>query len=122
MGFLIEVSTGEDGKLWLRGQDDGNVEFCRMVDLKDPKTGKMKPTPVPYKFYPTIDSALDKLFRMRVNSRNATTLQELLQNVREEREELRVLFTSEIASKQETKPKKEEVETPVRSRRTRGRK
>ena len=120
MGFLIEVSTGEEGKLWLRGQDDGGVEFCRMVDIKDPKTGKMKLTPIPYKFYPNIDSALDRLFRMRVNSRNATTLQELLQNVQEEREELRREFTSGVPFKQETKPKKEEIETPTRSRRTKG--
>ncbi len=120
MGFLIEVSTGEDGRLWLRSQDDGTVEFCRMTDFKDKETGKIKTMPVPYKFYPSIDSALDRLFRMRVNSRNASTLQELLQNVREEREELRLLFSRETSSQQPPKSKKPEIEDKPRSRRTKG--
>lgn len=81
MGFLIKLKTRcEDQEVMLRGNDDGSVDFVKTVEMSG------KPTLVPYKYYTSILTAIDAIFRLRVNNREASTLEELLKNVKEERE------------------------------------
>lgn len=98
MGFLIRNIKTRDGEkvVNFRGCDDGVVEFVRLSIQTDKETGEEKEVWVGYKFYNSIEAALDKLFRMRVCNRDAETLQELLVNVKEERELLRKEFESQL--------------------------
>lgn len=89
MAFEFKCKTREgDGEIIIRGTNDGQVEFCREVNVLDPET--KKPTGEvslqPFKFFAAIEHAIDKLFRMRVCNRDANSLEELLSNVKEERE------------------------------------
>jgi hypothetical protein len=105
MGFLIRNIKTRDGEgiVNIRGCDDGCVEFVRIsmtAEIVDKeKTGNEVELILPYKFYNSIESALDKLFRMRVCNRDATTLQELMQNVKEERELLTTEFSSQLLTR-----------------------
>ena len=94
MGFLIrDIKTRDgEGTVILKGNDDGTVEFCRPSMQVDSKTGETVEVMVGYKFFALLDNALDRLFRMRVCNRDATTLQELLVNVKQERELLQKEF------------------------------
>lgn len=93
MGFLVKVKTREEqNEIVIRGCEDGSVEFVREITSVDKDTGEESIILAAYKFYSNIDLALDKLFRMRCCNRDASTLQELLVNVKEERELLRKEF------------------------------
>lgn len=87
MGFMIKLKTrDEDNEITLRGNDDGTVDFVKEVNTA---TGLQLQ---PYKFFSSIESAVERIFKVRVNNREATTLEQLLKNVKEEREELRKEF------------------------------
>lgn len=84
MPFLIKLKTRcEDQEVQLRGNEDGSVDFVKEVVMNG------KPTLVPYKYHTSIITAIDAVFRMRVNNREASTLEELLKNVKDEREFLK---------------------------------
>lgn len=84
MPFLIKLKTRcEDQEVQLRGNENGSVDFVKEVEMNG------KPTLVPYKYYTSIVTAIDAVFRMRVNNREASTLEELLKNVKDEREFLK---------------------------------
>lgn len=87
MGFQIRCKTrnGEQ-EVIMRGNDDGGVDFVREIELTDKDTGKTKINLASYKYFSNIGSALNRLFEMRIANRDASTLQELLANVKEERE------------------------------------
>ena len=87
MGFIIRLKTKcENEEIILRGNDDGTVDFVKEVPSKDTFIIQ------PYKFFSSIENAIERIFKMRVNNREASTLQELLINVEQEREELRNEF------------------------------
>lgn len=98
MGFLIEgIKTRDaDGVINIRGCDDGTIEYVKWVTSVNSKTGEENANWSPYKFYASLEQALDKLFRMRVCNRDAKTLEELIRNVREEREALHEEFQSHL--------------------------
>jgi hypothetical protein len=87
MGFQIEICTGEEGKVTLRGCSDGTVEFCKWTERKekDKETGEITITPYlePYKFYADASQAFSKIARMRIGSSNATSLQELVEAIKQ---------------------------------------
>lgn len=84
MGFAIKLKTRcEDQEIQLRGNEDGTVDFVKEVVMNG------KPTLVPYKYFTSIVTAIDAVFRMRVNNREAGNLEELLKNVKDEREFLK---------------------------------
>lgn len=72
-----------DGKrpILLRGEA-GVFEFCYKVKVKDKTTGKETLEWRPQKWYCSLSTALEKLWRMKVSHSSATTIEELLQNVR----------------------------------------
>jgi len=100
MGFLIKnISVRDEEKvIHIRGCNDGYVEFVKPVIQIDKDSGVEKEIWVGYAFYTNIEQALDKLFRMRICNRQADTLQELLNNVREEREALHKEFESSLTA------------------------
>jgi hypothetical protein len=102
MGFLVKVQIrqGNDGVI-LRGNEDGSVDFVKEIDSEKGLIYS------PYKYFATIESALDRVFRMRCNNRDAETLQELLANVREERELLKKEFEGILAA---PRPKRRAVD------------
>lgn len=106
MGFLIkDIKTREGNEtIIIRGCSDGTVEFVKEVTQTDKDTGEEKLVLVPYKFFSLIDNALDRLFRMRVCNRDAATLQELLANVKEEREAIRKEFEGILPQSRKKRP------------------
>lgn len=89
MGFQIEVKTGDAGPVTLRGCDDGTVEFCKWGEVIDPKTKVKRAALIAFKYYASIEQAFDKVFRMRVASAEATTLKELVQEIRRIRQDIK---------------------------------
>lgn len=91
--FQIEVKTGEEGNIILRGCSDGCVEFCAWRDVKekDKDTGEIttKPQLVAYKYYASVEQAFNKIARMRIGSSNATSLQELTEAIRDIRKDIK---------------------------------
>ena len=87
MAFQIEVSTGEEGKVILRGCADGTVEFCKWIEKKETNkdTGEVTHTPelCAYKYYVSIEQAFNKIARMRIGSSNATSLRELTEAIKQ---------------------------------------
>ena len=99
MGFEIRMKTRDgDGEVILRGNNDGSVDFCREADGLDSEKNPIK-VMQPFKFYSTLDMAINRLFKMRICNRDASTLQELLANVKEERELLAKEFEGITQSK-----------------------
>lgn len=94
MGFLIEGIKTRDGEgvINIRGCDDGSIEYVKWIVSINGKTGEETASWNPYKFYANVYQAIDKLFRMRICNRDAKTLEELLKNVKEERELLHKEF------------------------------
>jgi len=89
MGFQIEVKTGAEGKVVLRGCEDGTIEFCQWRDVKNKDTGLVVPTLTPYKWYTSLEQAFERVFRMRVASADATTIKELVAAVKSIRKEIK---------------------------------
>jgi len=83
----IELTIGEKVVV-LRGNEDGTVDLCHWVPIRN-KEGEMIDTPIPYKYFASIQSALQRVYEMRVCIRDATTLEKLLEHIKEEREWLR---------------------------------
>jgi hypothetical protein len=85
--FQIDVKTGEEGIVTLKGCSDGTVEFCKWVERKDKDkdTGEITVTPYlePYKFYASVEQAFAKIARMRIGSSTATSLQELVEAIKQ---------------------------------------
>jgi len=81
--FQIEVKTGEEGIITLRGTSDGTVEFCKWIDDKDKDTGVVTPRLTAYKYYADISQAFNKIARMRIGSSNATSLAELMEAIKQ---------------------------------------
>lgn len=85
--FEVTVNTGEEGKVILRGTSDGTVEFCRWSERKDKNkdTGEITTTPelIAYKYYASPEQAFNKIARMRIGSCNATSLQELVEAIKQ---------------------------------------
>ena len=98
MGFLIEgIKTRDgDGSVTIRGCEDGNIEFVKWVVSTNTRTGEDTSGWAPYKYFASIEMALDKVFRMRVCNRDAKTLEELIVNVKEERASLHEEFASHL--------------------------
>lgn len=93
MGFVARMKTRNGTEeIIIRGNEDGTVDFVKELNVTDKETGKEKLILNPYKYFITIDSALERIFRMRCNNRDAETIQEILANVKEERELLRKEF------------------------------
>jgi len=76
--FQIEVNTGEEGIIVLRGTSDGTVEFCKWINDKDKDTGDITPRLIAYKYYADISQAFNKIARMRIGSSTATSIAELV--------------------------------------------
>lgn len=89
MGFTIEVKTGEEGIITLRGCSDGTVEFCKWKDEKNKDTGEVIPLLVAYKYYASIEQAFAKIARMRIGSADATSLAELTEAIRVIRKDIK---------------------------------
>jgi hypothetical protein len=89
MGFAIEVKTGEQGTVTLRGCSDGTVEMCKWGDKKDAGTGVATPTLIAFRFYASIEQAFDRVARMRVTSYDADTLKELVEGIRAIRSDIK---------------------------------
>lgn len=89
MLFQIEISTGEEGKVTLRGCADGTVEFCKWQDSTDKDTKEVTTSLVPYKYYADVSQAMNKIMRMRIGSTNVTTLKELVLEIKNIREDLK---------------------------------
>ena len=85
--FQIEVKSGEEGNVILRGCSDGTVELCRWAERKDKdkETGEITVTPYleAYAFYASIEQAFNKIARMRIGSSNATSLKELTEAIKQ---------------------------------------
>jgi hypothetical protein len=91
MAFEIKINTGEAGEVWLRGCSDGTVEMCKwetLKPLKDQDPNEVREGLVPFKYYADISQAMNKVMRMRIGSANATTLTELISEVRNIRKDL----------------------------------
>lgn len=92
MGFTIDVKTGEEGIVTLRGCSDGTTEFCKWSDVKekDKETGEITITSqlVAYKYFASIEQAFNKIARMRIGSSNATTLNELATEIKNIRKDI----------------------------------
>ena len=81
MGFQIECKTGEMGPVTLRGCSDGTVEMCAWRDVKQ-SDGSHLPILTPIKYYASIEQAFDRIARMRIASAEATTLAELVKEIK----------------------------------------
>lgn len=93
MGFVVRMKTRNGTEeIIMRGNEDGTVDFVKEITTTDKETNKKSIVLNPYKYFVNIDSALDRIFRMRCNNRDAETVQELLANVKEERGLLRKEF------------------------------
>jgi hypothetical protein len=100
MGFVIKnirVGGGLD-PIHIRGADDGCVEFFKINKVINKDTGEESEIQASYKFYSSLEAALDKVFRMRVCNRDAKSLEELIANVKEERIALHEEFASTLLS------------------------
>jgi hypothetical protein len=117
MGFRISVKTRNGTEeVIMSGNDDGTVEFVKELTVKVADTDQTKITYAPYKYFMNIDSAIDRIFRMRCNNRDADTLQELLKNVKEERELLQKEFSGQFPATRRAAPVVEAAPTPRRRR------
>jgi hypothetical protein len=85
--FQIEVSTGEEGKVTMRGCADGTVELCKLVEKKivNKETEEVTYSPelIAYAYYASIEQAFNKIARMRIGSSNATSLVELTEAIKQ---------------------------------------
>jgi hypothetical protein len=91
MGFEIKLNTGDVGEVWLRGCGDGTVEMCKwetLKPLKDQDKSIVREGLVPFKYYASIEQAMEKVIRMRVGSSQAATLKELVQTIKAIRSDL----------------------------------
>lgn len=93
MGFQIEVKTGDEGTIIMCGCPDGTVEFCKWIDQtrKDKVTGEsVRNTElIAYKYYASVEQAFAKVARMRIGSANASTLKELLEAIKQIRQDIK---------------------------------
>lgn len=89
MSFQITVNTGEEGNVILRGCSDGTTEFCKWIDDKDKDTGIVTPRLTAYKYYASPEQAFNKIARMRIGSSTATSLQELVEAIKNIRKDIK---------------------------------
>lgn len=89
MGFEIEVKTGTEETVILRGCDDGTVEFCKRGEITDPKTKEKIPGLIAFKWFANISQAFDRVARMRIANSSAVTLNELVENIKLIREDIK---------------------------------
>lgn len=85
--FQIEVKTSAEGTVIMRGCTDGTVELCKWMEKKEKNKDTEEITVTPYlesyAFYASPEQAFNKIARMRVGSCNATSLQELVEAIKQ---------------------------------------
>jgi hypothetical protein len=87
----VKAGTDKKEKITIRGADNGTIEFCKTVMMKD-KDGDKVPTLVPFSFYSSLENAFDKILKLRVCRSDATTLEELLEVFNKETRNLKRMF------------------------------
>lgn len=97
MGFEIEVDAGSEGKLWLRGCPDGTVELCKWGNITVKPGEPSREGLCAFKYYANPSQAFDKVFRMKVASCDAKSLQELVTEIKKIRKELTELLLPSLS-------------------------
>jgi hypothetical protein len=92
MGFQIEISTGMEGTVIMRGCDDGTVEFCKWSTAKDKDTKESIPVLAPFQYYVSLEHAFNQIMKLRICNSKATTLTELLSVIKEIRADIHKEF------------------------------
>ena len=81
-GMQIDIKIGTK-EFVLQGNDDGTCDLCKWVKTK--KEGEDITILIPFKFFTSLPSALERVFEMKVCMRDATTLKELMESIHQER-------------------------------------
>lgn len=85
--MLIEIPVGSK-VIALQGGSRA-YELCEQQNIKDPKTGIVHRKWVPFAFYPGLEVALKAILNMKIRRSDASTLKELIQVIKQAKEELK---------------------------------
>lgn len=64
-------------ELILLRADELNYELCRQMNQADKETGELAPRWVPFKYFASLDQAINRICDMKVRASDARTLAEL---------------------------------------------
>lgn len=68
--------------------DSMSYDLCKLVQRKDRDTGELVQSWEPFKFFATLEQALNKIIDMKVRASEARTLAELKSAIEEARDEV----------------------------------
>ncbi len=85
----VEIKIGSE-TVTVRGNEDGTADLCHWVDMKH--GDEITPTLIPFKFYASLYSCLQRVLEMKVNRKHIFSLNELITEIKAERDWLRKEF------------------------------